>query len=74
MLALLAGRRLGSAMESLTSKHASVGATLSSRLGDLRRYGKTIDPKTLVWLWTAYYDARNYVIIGDPAIRAVRTV
>jgi hypothetical protein len=74
ILALLAGKRLGGAMESLTSKHASVGATLSGRLGDLRKYGKTIDPQALVWLWTAYYDARNYVIIGDPAVRAVRRV
>jgi hypothetical protein len=72
MLALLDGKRLGSAMESLTSKHASVGAELSDRLGRLRRSGKTIDAQTLVWLWTAYYDARNYVIIGDPAVRAVR--
>lgn len=73
MRALLDGRRLGSAMESLTSKHASVGANLSDRLGALSRFGKTIDAQTLVWLWTAYYDARNYVIIGDPAVRAVRT-
>lgn len=70
--ALLDGKRLGSAMESLTSKHASVGATLSDRLGGLRKFGRTIDAQTLVWLWTAYYDARNYVIVGDPAVRAVR--
>jgi hypothetical protein len=50
-----------------------VGANLSDRLGALSRFGKTIDAQTLVWLWTAYYDARNYVIIGDPAVRAVRT-
>lgn len=72
MLALLSGRRLGSAMESVTSRYATIAAYLADRLGERLKFGRVIDAETLVGLWTAYYDARNYVILGDPAVRAVR--
>lgn len=69
MLALMDGARLGSAMESLTSRYAEIATELTRRLDGLRRYGKRIDDADLVGLWTATHDARAQVVLGDPAIR-----
>jgi len=72
MLGLLSGMRLGSAMEEITSTFGSVAAILAQRIRERLRFGRTIDAQTLLGLWSAYYDARNYVILGDPAVRAVQ--
>jgi hypothetical protein len=69
MLALMDGARLGSAMESLTSRYAEIATELMLRMDGFRRYGKVIDDADLVGLWTATHDARAYVVIGDPAVR-----
>jgi hypothetical protein len=69
MLALMDGARLGSAMESLTSRYAEVATELARRMDGLRRYGRRIDDADLVGLWTATHDARAYVVLGDPAVR-----
>lgn len=72
MLALLSGMRLGSAMEAITSTFGAVAAILAQRIRERLRLGRMIDAQTLLGLWSAYFDARNYVILGDPAVRAVR--
>lgn len=69
MLALMDGARLGSAMESLTSRYAEIATELTRRLDGYRRLGKRIDDADLVGLWTATHDARAQVVLGDPAIR-----
>jgi hypothetical protein len=69
LLALMDGVRLGSAMESLTSRYAEIATELTLRMDRLRRYGKRIDDADLVGLWTATHDARTYVVLGDPAVR-----
>jgi hypothetical protein len=71
MLALMDGARLGPAMESLTSRYAEIASELTLAMDDFRKYGKTIEDADLVGLWTATHDARAYVVLGDPAIRAV---
>jgi hypothetical protein len=68
--AIAGGRRVGAALEFLNDRYA----ILSTELGDERErleYGDAIDPKALAGLWTARNDARNYVILGDPAVRIV---
>jgi hypothetical protein len=70
LLALVDGARLGWAMESLTSRYAEIATELTHRMEGLRRYGKRIDDADLVGLWTATHDARSYVVLGDPAVRA----
>jgi len=69
LLALMDGARLGSAMESLTSRYAEIATELTRRMEGLRKYGKRIDDADLVGLWTATHDARAYVVLGDPAVR-----
>jgi hypothetical protein len=69
LLALMDGARLGSAMESLSSRYAEIATELTHRLDGLRRRGKRIDDADLVGLWTATHDARAYVVLGDPAVR-----
>lgn len=69
LLALMDGARLGSAMESLTSRYAEIATELTNRIDGYRRRGKRIDDLDLVGLWTATHDARSYVVLGDPAIR-----
>jgi hypothetical protein len=49
---------------------ADIATDLTSRLDALRCFGKVIEDPQLAWLWTASNDARNYVVIGDPAVRA----
>lgn len=67
--ALLAGQRLGAAMEYLNQRYAAIATELVTRLDALRRLGRKIDDETLAALWTANNDARNYIVIGDPAVR-----
>ncbi len=72
MLALLHGTRIGNAMEYLNSRYAAIATQLANRLAALRGpAGRRIDDRTLAALWTANHDARNYVVLGDPAVRAV---
>jgi len=48
-------------------------AELSAALHDVRedaRLGKTVAEEEIAGLWTATNDAKNYLVIGDPAVRA----
>jgi hypothetical protein len=72
MLALVDGARVGSAMEYLNSRYAAITTRLAARLAqDKAPVGLALDDVTLSALWTASHDARNYVVLGDPAVRAI---
>lgn len=66
--ALMAGSRVGAAMEYFGMKYADLAVGLSNELEDIK-YGKVPDDLAIGNLWTANNDSRNYVIIGDPAVR-----
>jgi hypothetical protein len=70
ILSIHKGHRVGSAMEAMNSRWAAIAADLTIRLEKLRNDDKAVDDHLLAWLWTASNDARNYVVIGDPAVRA----
>jgi hypothetical protein len=53
-------------MESLSSQYASSAADLGSEL-ELVGYGKVPDHFVLASLWTSANDARNTMVVGDPA-------
>jgi hypothetical protein len=64
---LLLGDRLGHALRPLQRR----GAALSSRLAltlDRVRLGVPVDPAHLADLWVNHNDARNFVVLGDPAV------
>jgi len=67
--AFLAGMPLGMAMEYVSAKYATTASELTSLLHEIRAYGRVVDDRELAQLWLATNDARNFLIVGDPAIR-----
>jgi hypothetical protein len=68
---LLLGRRIGAAMELFAHRLGEMATELVAALDRQERGGK-LDEKeaeSLVRLWNAHHDARNYVVLGDPAVR-----
>lgn len=66
---LMAGRRLGYAMEFLGMRYAESAAELTECQQAVKIYRERPCPKTLAKLWLETTDARNYSVLGDPAVR-----
>lgn len=65
---LLAGRRVGAAMELFAQRLGEMGSELIHAFERQER-GETVRNDELLRLWNAHHDARNYVVLGDPAVR-----
>ncbi|MGA7413605.1 MAG: hypothetical protein WBW33_24230 [Bryobacteraceae bacterium] len=61
---VLSGKPIGLAHKHFSARYAELAANLSSRLA-----AGNSSPVELQQLWIATVDARNYVVIGDPATR-----
>ena len=67
---LLEGKPVGWAMEFFNQRYAELASDLAAEVEALG-FGKRLDEAKLADLWTASHDARNYTIVGDPAVRVV---
>ena len=67
--AFLAGAPLGMAMEYVSARYSTTATELVSILQQMRAFGRVVDDRELAQLWLATNDARNFVVVGDPAIR-----
>jgi len=65
---LLDGKPVGWAMEVFNQRYAELTSDLAAEVEALG-FGKKLDEAALADLWTAAHDARNYTIVGDPAVR-----
>jgi hypothetical protein len=65
---LLNGFPVGAAVEYINEYHADLSVSLNQLFQDMH-LGRTPEPRELSSLWTANNDARNYIILGDPAVR-----
>lgn len=65
---LLAGEPIGWAVEVLNDRFAALSTQLEMEKEEVA-YGKVADELTLSSLWTARNDARNAIVLGDPAVR-----
>ncbi|HVR95500.1 MAG TPA: hypothetical protein VMW27_02725 [Thermoanaerobaculia bacterium] len=65
---LLDGQPVGWAMEVFNQRYAELASDLAAEVEALG-FGKKLDETVLADLWTASHDARNYTIVGDPAVR-----
>jgi hypothetical protein len=60
----------GAALEDFNQRYAEIATLLPDELENAR-FGKTVDNNLLAIYWTANSDARNYLLLGDPAVRPV---
>lgn len=65
---LLIGKRAGDATDQFNVIQAARSAELVAEL-EYIKFGKKLNEPLLATLWMARNDARNYVLLGDPAVK-----
>ncbi|MCP3998447.1 MAG: hypothetical protein GY722_25780 [bacterium] len=68
---LMSGDAIGVAFDHINVKAGTLAVAQASLLGDVLADPNTI--RSAVTTWTAAVDARNYIVIGDPAVRLAVT-
>lgn len=66
---LMEGRRVGHAMDYFDLRYAELASDLATRIEDATKYDVAVDDYELAQLWIYTNDARDYAVIGDPAVR-----
>lgn len=68
---LLEGAPIGYAMDDFNLRYAEMASDLTNALEEIDLYDEDIPDKELAKMWIAQNDARNYAVIGDPAVRLI---
>ena len=66
---ILDGKRVGHALEHFNLRHAELSSDLSTRIEEMQHYDVEVDENEIAQLWILRNDARNYALLGDPAVR-----
>ncbi|MCI0520558.1 MAG: C25 family cysteine peptidase [Chloroflexi bacterium] len=66
---LKGGYPIGYAVEVFNNRYAELSTDLTEQVREVRDYFKKPNEVELANLWTANNDARNYIVLGDPAAR-----
>jgi len=66
---LLEGARIGYAMDYFRLRHAELSVGLTAMIDNANRTGSKTSEAELALNWLQNNDARNYVVLGDPAVR-----
>ena len=69
LAAVLAGHALGGAMDFLAARYAQLAARVAAAVRQAQRLDAPVDVLRQLHTWAAYQDARNFVLLGDPAAR-----
>jgi hypothetical protein len=65
---IMAGKRLGFATDQFNMRQGVLSSMLANQLENMS-FGKQVSRADLNALWIARNDARNYALLGDPAVR-----
>lgn len=69
---LCEGQPIGHCLDDFGQRYADLASDLAEHLTRLRRHAGPVDGDqltTLTYLWAGAIDARNFTLIGDPAVR-----
>lgn len=69
LVALLRGRRVGNAVSDLNTRYASLSTQFHDRKLEAELQGTRIPPRELARMWMHAFDARGWIVLGDPAVR-----
>lgn len=69
LYALLSGSRIGHAFNDFNVRYGEFSTELTQTLDDAQ--WMPVDPNELAGKWTANNDSKNYVLLGDPAVRVM---
>jgi hypothetical protein len=65
---IMAGKRLGFATDQFNMRQGVLSSMLANQIENMS-FGKQVSRSDLNALWVARNDARNYALLGDPAVR-----
>ncbi len=69
LTSLMVGAPIGHAFQVFNERYGEFSTDLTQTLEDAQ--WMPVDPHELVGKWTANNDAKNYVVLGDPAVRVI---